>query len=76
MSEEISLLEIVMIPQGFGVRVHPDLMGGDMELVRKRISEMLPVLGRQILNPTEETIAVNDGEVSGAMTATSSFTHH
>jgi hypothetical protein len=66
--KEISLLEILMLPDGFAVKAHPMLHNPDMGFVRNRLVEILPVLAEQLRSPSETAvIEIKEGELTGAI---------
>jgi hypothetical protein len=63
-NKEISIFEVFMLPDGFGVSIHPLIETEEGEFVRNRLAEMLPEIAKQILNPTPITeIAVEGGNM-------------
>lgn len=64
----ISIFEVVMLPDGFGVSTHPLLDTEEGEFVRHRLAEMLPELAKQLINPTSvESFEIDDGIVQGTI---------
>lgn len=60
-NKQISIFEVVMLPDGFGVSIHPLIETEEWEFVRNRLAEMLPEIAKQILNPSAVTEVAIDG---------------
>lgn len=60
-NKEISIFEVFMLRDGFGVSIHPLIETEEGEFVRNRLAEMLPEIAKQILNPTLITEIAGEG---------------
>ena len=66
--QEVSLLEIIMLPNGYSVRTFRELNDPDMGYMRERLADILTLLAKELRSPfSQDSVPVEVGDQTGSL---------